>query len=169
MFRASAPSARFPYAGELTSRNVTPGRYVRVVARALVWETRRKLGRLPRHCFPGTSTPVRRPPLDLQAGEWVRIRSAREIEETIDLKGGTRGLWFDREMLQYCGQTFRVKERATRFIHDDGTFVNLKSAAVKLENVTCKGDYSVGRWFCPRALYPFWREDWLERVRSPNS
>jgi hypothetical protein len=169
MFRASAPSHRFPYVRELTSGNVGLGRYARVIARALVWETKRKLGRLPRHCFPGTSAPVRRPPLQLQPGEWVRIRRAEEIEATIDLKGGTRGLWFDREMLQYCGRTARVRVRATRFVHDDGTFVELKSAAFKLDGVTCKGDYSVGRWFCPRALYPFWREDWLERVPPPKN
>lgn len=167
MFRASARASRFPYLGELTSGNVEPGRYVKVIGRALVWEAKRKAGRLSRFCFPGRADPLRRPPLDLQPGEWVRIRPAGEIEETIDRKGGTRGLWFDTEMLQYCGRIARVKERVSRFIHDDGTFVQLRSAAVKLEGVTCKGDFSVGRWFCPRALYPFWREDWLERIPPP--
>lgn len=167
LVRASGTTSRFPYLEEVASGNVSLGRYLRVIGRATVWETRRKLGRLPHYCFAGTATPLRRPPLDLQPGEWVRIRSAREIEETIDLKHGTRGLWFDREMLQYCGRTFRVKERISRFIHDDGTFVNLKSGAVKLEGVTCSGDYSPGRWFCPRALFPYWREDWVERVPPP--
>jgi hypothetical protein len=85
----------------------------------------------------------------------------------MDEKGGTRGLWFDREMLQFCGRTVRVKERVTTFIHDDGRLINLKSAAVKLEDVYCQGNYSAGRWFCPRALYPYWREDWLERTEAP--
>lgn len=169
MYRASGPASHFPYLEELANGNVAPSRYLRVLARALVWETERKLGRRPRHCFPGTATPVQRPPLSLRPGEWVRIRSAAEIEETIDLKGGTRGLWFDYEMLQFCGKTFRVRDYATRFIHDDGRFIALKSAAVKLESVTCKGDYSVGRWFCPRALHPYWREDWLERAPHPES
>jgi hypothetical protein len=170
LYRASAPASGFPYLAALTSGDVPLRRYLPVVARALAWETRRKVGGLAwsRRCFPGRSAPVRRPPLDLQPGDWVRIRSAREIEETIDQHGRTRGLWFDREMLRCCGRTARVKERIARFIHDDGTFVNFSSAAVKLESVTCSGDHSAGRYFCPRALYPFWREDWLERVDPPR-
>ncbi len=170
LHRASAPTSGFPYLPELTSGNVPLSRYLPVVARALVWETRRKVGKVAwsRRCFPGRSAPVRPPPLNLQPGEWVRIRSVREVEETIDVKGGTRGLWFDREMLRYCGRTCRVKERIRCFIHDDGTFVNFKSAAVKLEDVTCTGDHSAGRYFCPRALFPYWREDWLERVPPPR-
>jgi len=168
MKRASQPASHFPYVRELLSGNVAPGRYARVIARAFVWETMRKADRLPRICLaPTRNSPLRRPPLDLKQGDWVRIRSAEEIAETMDEKGSTRGLWFDREMLQFCGRTFRVKERVTRFIHDDGRLINLKSAAVKLEDVRCKGDYSVGRWFCPRALYPYWREDWLERTEAP--
>lgn len=168
LLRASGPTSRFPYLAELTSGNVALGRYASVVARAAVWETRRKLKVFPNACLaPTRNPPLKRPPLDLRPGEWVRIRSREEIAETMDAKGGTRGLIFDREMLQYCGRTFRVKQRITRFLHDDGRMVNLKSAAVKLEGVTCSGDYSVGRWFCPRAIYSFWREDWLERVPSP--
>jgi hypothetical protein len=170
MKRASQPASRFPYAQELLSGNVAPGRYARVIARAFVWETMRRADRLPRICLSPTQTPpLRRPALDLKPGEWVRIRSPEEIAETMDATGSTRGLWFDREMLQFCGRTVRVKERVTRFIHDDGRLINLKSAAVKLEDVHCKGDYSVGRWFCPRALYPYWREDWLERAEAPAS
>lgn len=168
LYRASGQASRFPYLEELTSGNVSLGRYLPVVARAAVWETRRKLGAFRHQCFTGSSAPVRRPPLDLKPGEWVRIRPAREIEETIDLKGGTRGLWFDWEMLEYCGRTVRVRDRVTRFIHDDGTLVTFKSPAVKLEGVVCSGEHSLGRWFCPRAIFPFWREDWLERVPAPE-
>ena len=42
--------------------------------------------------------------------------------------------------------------------------VELKSDAVILEGVVCQGQHSVGRWFCPRAIYPWWRDCWLERV-----
>ena len=33
----------------------------------------------------------------------------------------------------------------------------------------CSGECSTGRWFCPRAIYPFWREAWLDRVEEPTS
>lgn len=165
--RASGPTSGFPYARALTSGNVELGRYSRVIARALVWESRRKIGWWSKQVFSGTSSPVQRPPLDLRPGEWVRIRPAREIAETIDRNGFTRGIWFDREMLQYCGRTFQVKERVSRFIRDDGSFVEMNGPAVKLEGVTCTGNFSGGRWFCARANLKFWWEDWLERAPAP--
>jgi hypothetical protein len=33
--------------------------------------------------------------------------------------------------------------------------------------VVCSGDRSICRWFCPREIYPYWREFWLERVAPP--
>ena len=33
-----------------------------------------------------------------------------------------------------------------------------------LEGAVCSGECSTGRWFCPREIYPFWREAWLGRV-----
>jgi hypothetical protein len=45
--------------------------------------------------------------------------------------------------------------------------VVLKNEAVTLDGVVCSGDLSLRRWFCPRAIYPFWRECWLERVEPP--
>jgi hypothetical protein len=36
-----------------------------------------------------------------------------------------------------------------------------------LEQVWCSGELSKYRLFCPRAIYPYWREIWLERVAPP--
>jgi hypothetical protein len=33
-----------------------------------------------------------------------------------------------------------------------------------LKNVACEARYAICRRFCPRAIYPYWREIWLERV-----
>jgi len=33
-----------------------------------------------------------------------------------------------------------------------------------LENVVCCAEYSERRLFCPRAIYPYWREIWLKRI-----
>ena len=37
-----------------------------------------------------------------------------------------------------------------------------------LEGSVCSGECSTGRWFCPREIYPFWREAWLRRVDDPE-
>jgi hypothetical protein len=46
--------------------------------------------------------------------------------------------------------------------------VELDPGCVTLENAKCTADYSMGRWFCPRAFYTQWSEAWLERVSSDS-
>jgi hypothetical protein len=159
-----------PYVREYTSGNVSIRTFARVMTRATATEVRRKLGRLPALPIQGPSpSSPETPRLDLEPGEWVRVKSRDQIRETLTDKGKNRGLWFDVEMLQFCGQTFRVRRRIERFVHDrDGTMVELPSDCVTLEGAVCSGEWSTQRWFCPRAIYPYWRECWLERVEAPN-
>ena len=144
------------------------GRFVKVMARAAVMETGNRLGKVPDPPVRGTSSKsVRTPTLDLQPGEWVRVKGRAEIEPTLNDKGKNRGLWFDREMLQFCGQVFQVRSRVDRSVDErTGEMIELSSDCVALEGATCSGENSLGRWLCPRAIYPYWREGWLERVDS---
>lgn len=155
-----------PYLREVTSRNVSIRSFTRVMGRATVTEARRKLGRLPDPPLVGPSSrSPDLPTLDLQPGEWVRVRSADEIRETLTTKGRNRGLWFDTEMLRFCGQTFRVRALVHRLVDErTGRMLELTSDCVTLEGAVCSGERSTQRWFCPRAIYPYWRECWLERV-----
>ena len=45
--------------------------------------------------------------------------------------------------------------------------IELSSDCIKLDAGVCSGALSVGRWFCAREIYPYWRECWLERVDRP--
>ena len=104
-------------------------------------------------------------PLSLQPGDSVQIRSRSQIRPTLDASGCNRGLSFDREMLPYCGQTYQVKERVQQIIDErTGRMIHIARDCLILEDVVCSGEWSVGRWFCPRAIYPYWREAWLRRV-----
>lgn len=119
----------------------------------------RQGGRVP----PGTRTPSRR--LDLRPGELVRVRSYQEILSTLDAGNKNRGLRFDAEAVPYCGGTYRVRSRVERIVDEKtGRMVELKNDAVILEGVVCQGRYSNRRMLCPRAIYAYWREIWLERV-----
>ena len=160
-----------PYLRELTCGNVSAGRFLRVTGRALVTEPMRKLGLVPEVPLRGTRTKeIEDPLLGLQPGELVRVKSKEQIATTLSPAGRNRGLWFDAEMLPHCGRTFRVRQRVRRFINDrDGQMIELKTDAVTLEGVVCSGDLSPRRWFCPRAILPYWRECWLERVDPPAS
>ena len=161
------------YIGQYTNGNVSLGRCVRVTARAAVEESLDKLGLMPKVFMHGTaaqSPPYE--PLNLQPGEWVEIRSKDEIAATLNAEGNNRGLWFDREMAAFCGGKFRVRQRIERFIDDfkdNGKLVEMKSDAVTLDGVVCSGELSLHRWFCPRQIYPYWRDCWLRRVPPPDN
>ena len=112
----------------------------------------------------GGRTPTRR--LDLHAGELVRVRSLPEILETTDENLRNRGMGFHTEMVPFTGKTYRVLRRVERIVHEKtGKMVHLKNDAVMLEEVTCGARYINNcRRFCPRSVYLYFREIWLERV-----
>ena len=155
------------FARELTCGNVGAWSWLKVSTRAFLYAIAWKLGLRPSGPVHSRSEDVdTSATLHLKPGDRVQVKSKIEIERTLtDRK--TRGLWFDREMLPYCNQTHTVKGPVTRFINEvTGEMVELKSDAVILEGVVCRGQHSVGRWFCPRAIYPWWRDCWLERVED---
>jgi hypothetical protein len=172
--KASTPLKVFKdpdqYWREFTNGNYRRLRFAWLFVRSFVMEVAHRLGltsQLPLR-GPHAKAPETGEPLDLQPGEWVRVRSPEEITPTLDEKGFHRGLSFDREMLQLCGQTFRVKARVTNLIAEStGRMVTIKRDAIILEGGVCSGECSTGRWFCPREIYAYWREAWLERVDEP--
>lgn len=158
-----------PYVNEWISGNVSLGHFLKVTTRAAVTEPMRKFGLVPEIHLPGTARKEDTfAGLDLQPGEWVRVKSREEIARTLTPDGRSLGMWFDREMLPYCGGVYRVRQRISRFIHErNGKMMTPKTSPVTLEGVVCSGDRSICRWFCPREIYPYWREFWLERVPAP--
>jgi hypothetical protein len=156
-----------PYLGEFRNGNVTFGRFLRVAARAAVTESRRRFGLFSPMPVPGSRSPSAppEPTLGLRPGDWVRVKTKEQIAVTLTPKGRNRGLWFDREMVPYCGKVYQVRRRVQRIIDElSGRMIELKNDCVTLEGVVCSGDLSPSRWFCPRAIFPYWRECWLERV-----
>jgi hypothetical protein len=154
--------------GEFTCGNVGPWRLVRVGLRVFRTELQRKRRKLIDSPFKQRGgDKARGVPLGLQPGELVQVRSKSEIARTLDESGKNRGLWFDKEMVPFCGRTHRVQGRVERFINEQtGELVELDSDCLILEGVVCSGDLSDRRWFCPRAIYPWWREAWLRRVEE---
>jgi hypothetical protein len=103
----------------------------------------------------------RHPPIGLQPGELVEVRSQAEIEATLDEKGDLRGLRFGAEMLPYCGTKARVLARVDRIIDEKtGRMLTLRDCII-LENLWCQGTFRV---LCRRKIYTYWREAWLRRV-----
>jgi hypothetical protein len=124
--------------------------------------------RFPRHSghIPvGDPTPTET--LNLQPGELVRVKSHEEILRTLNTDSKNRGMFWDAEMVPYCGGTYRVLKCVTRILDEKtGKMQTMKNPCVILDTVVCQARYSGCRLFCPRSLYPFWREIWLERVAT---
>ncbi len=158
-----------PYILDLISRNIRIRDFIRSVAIAgynivmrLHWRGR-PYPDVRGHARGKTPTTN----LNLQPGELIEVRSKEEILQTIDEKQRNRGLWFDVEMTPYCGRRHRVLRRVDRIINEKtGLMMRLPSDCLILEGVTCGGLYSKDRLFCPRSIYPYWREVWLKRVPS---
>jgi hypothetical protein len=106
--------------------------------------------------------------LNLQPGEWVRVRPYKEILATLDTDNKNKGLYFDAEAVPFCGKTYRVLSRVNRIVDEKtGKLLKFKNECLILEGVFCQARYSDRRMFCPRAIYSYWREIWLERVEDP--
>ena len=158
------------YWRELTNGNFGLLRFIFLTLRGLPIEIGRRVGLIKPLPLRGTgsqSTTVE--PLNLQPGDLVQVRSPNEIAATLDERGHNRGLSFDREMLPYCGRTFRVRDRVRQIIDDKtGRMLKIPKDCLVLEGAVCSGELSQGCWFCPRKIYPFWREAWLRRVEASD-
>lgn len=98
--------------------------------------------------------------LDLKTNDIVMVRRKEEIAPTL-VDGRNRGLWFDREMIRYCGQAAVVRKRVSRVIHEaTRKMVTMKTPCVVLEDVVATGEFLR---LCPQHEYIFWREIWLKR------
>jgi hypothetical protein len=103
--------------------------------------------------------------LGLTEGELVRVKPFDEILKTLDTQNRNRGLRFDPEMVKFCGEVHRVRARVDRIIDEKtGLMLKFSNDCIILEGVVCPGRVSGKRLFCPRSIYSYWREIWLQRL-----
>src|SRR5262245_41150938 len=100
--------------------------------------------------------------LDLEPGEMVRVRGARQIFATLDERGALENLPFMPEMVKHCGRTFTVSKRADKTCGPDHGLRRMRNT-VHLSNLRCDGAAHGG---CQAACLMYWKEAWLERVES---
>ena len=170
------------YWRDLTTNKVGVGRALRVTFLTLyakivssgfayrLWvsmydSVQRARGKQPWPYKTGTLTSTPSGTLDLKVGDLVRVKDFEEILETLDKSGSNRGMRFDAEMVRFCGRTMRVQNRVDKIIDEgNGKMMELKNPCIILEGSWCSSDWSQCRRFCPRSIYHYWREIWLERV-----
>ena len=99
----------------------------------------------------------------LQAGDIVRVRSKKEIEETLDSHGKVKGCAYMNAMDPYCDTIQRVLKPMERFVDERELRAKKCKGLVLLEGVMCEGTTEWGR--CDRSCFLFWREEWLEKIK----
>jgi hypothetical protein len=104
--------------------------------------------------------------LKLFSGEFVEVRSKKEILSTLDEQGCYENMPFMLEMFQYCGRHIRVYKRAHKtcdFVTNTGVR-SLKDAVI-LDDIRCDG---TAHGNCEALCTIFWKEVWLKRVQRSN-
>jgi hypothetical protein len=136
--------------------------------RALLWTydtAQKKLGGIPYPYKTGTLEKTPRELLNLRPGEWVQVKTQEEILRTVNRRNRNRGLSFDEEMVEFCGGTYQVLRRVEKIINErTGRMSHLPGECIILDGVTCQSRFKDKRLFCPRSIFPYWREIWLKRV-----
>jgi hypothetical protein len=175
--RASRPLRQYDprqYVRDLTSGNVTLRvflvglavyvfkKYQLMTQRVLPRRLRIRDGK-PYPFYQGTGTGDRTPISDIAPGQLVEIRNKDEIMPTLSPENRNRKLWFDSEMIPYCGKPARVNRHVKRIIDEStGKMIKLGDCIV-LENVVCQGIY---HRFCQRGYPSYWRSAWLRTLNG---
>jgi hypothetical protein len=105
---------------------------------------------------------------NLRPGDFVEVKSPGEILQTLDADGALDLLPFMPEMVDFCGERFRVAKRVVKTCYY-GTSSGMRKFpaedVVLLEGLRCSGAAHDG---CEKACNIFWREAWLRKVDGPN-
>lgn len=114
---------------------------------------------------PAAVVPVAQLP-QLEAGDWVRVKSREEIDATLNHWKQLRGCAFMEEMAQYCGTTQKVLKPVKRFVDERDLRVLKSTGIVLLADLNCQGVSGIGA--CDRNCFYFWRVEWLEKIPQPE-
>src|SRR4051794_2298867 len=103
-----------------------------------------------------------------RTGDLAEVRSREEILATLDPHGCLDGMPFMPEMLQFCGQRFRVSAVAHKTCDTVGkTGSNRRlHSTVHLSGLRCDGTAHGG---CQAGCNLFWKDAWLTRVGANNN
>jgi hypothetical protein len=165
LVNASSPLSNFDpmiMVRDIRSKTYTIPKLIGVLAHAYRLRLRHILTGRSFRFLQGRQTKTPAESLDLQPGEWVKVKTQDEIKDSLDKKGMNRGLGFTVDMIPDCGKSFRILRRLEKMI-DESTreLIELKDT-VLLEDSVCRGCYIL-KGGCPRENFNFWREIWLRR------
>lgn len=164
LWEATSVMSRFDLRQDLRpllSGNVQPGVYLIVMLTRLFNKVQQARGGVDYPSLPGrpADQPVAAtPPHEVVEGQVVQVGDRWQISRTLT-NGRNKGLWYDRDMVRYCGNTAVAKQRVTQLIHEGtGRMLKLKTSAWILDDLTATGEF---HRLCPQNENILWREAWL--------
>lgn len=101
--------------------------------------------------------------LNLKPRDRVRVRSRKEIKQTLNSHNTFRGLQFMEPMWKYCGREMTVYKHV-RLVYDGGDKMKKCRNTVLLRGAVCDGRNVLHEEGCDRSCFFFWKEAWLEKV-----
>ena len=163
LWEASRPMSRFDIRADLRPLlwgNIGAGGYSIAMLTRLFNAAQRLRGGtgFPALPPPGDFRPAVLPEVRFADRQPVRVRSREEIVQTLK-NSRTKGLWYDRDMVRFCGRPAVLRKHVERVIHEaSAAMVFMKTPCVTLEGVVATGEFLR---LCPQHEYIFWREAWL--------
>lgn len=94
----------------------------------------------------------------------VRVRSRKEIQETLDPDSKLDGCFFMDEMWEYCGHEFTVGKKVDYFFNEHNYTMSQARDVVILDGLHCKGKLPDRPYRCDRYCAILWKTDWLEAL-----
>lgn len=152
------------YLRDVRAKTYSGREMVKILSFAIKHRLRSRLQKKSHRFLEGSCLKTPGQSLNLQPGDWVRVKSQEWIAQTLNKEGKNRGLAFTVEMLPFCGHKFRVLTRLEKMINESTRRLIPVEDTVILEGVTCDGCHIL-RGGCPKNNYHFWREIWLERLK----
>ncbi len=114
--------------------------------------------------FPHMTLPIKDnsvtqvPKMSLAADQRVMIQSRAHIAQTL-INSRTKGLWYDRDMIRFCGNPGVVYKPVDKIIHEGtGKMLQFKAPCWILRDITATGEF---QRFNPQLEYTYWKEAWL--------
>jgi hypothetical protein len=111
----------------------------------------------------------------LRPGDLIEVKQAAEILVGLDEDGVLDGLPFMPEMLEFCGNAYRVKTRVVQVTIDGADIPSYNESYVRefknndvviLEGLRCSG---LNHGKCQRGCLIYWKESWLRKIEVPET
>ena len=152
--------------GPMVVGNVSLGAFLTFALTGVFNAFQRKRGGVdyPAMPAPGSDRTIAGAPLN--QGDWVRVKTSVEIARTLDKNSKNKGLWFDRDMLKFCGQDFQVRGKVRQIVDITSlAMIPMKTPCIVLETVHFTGEF---QGFGEQHDYLYWREAWLQPISAPE-